>query len=85
MNIEELKTYCKLKGYTERKYRFKIIEEILGISPEEAKAVEQITRYIREIFPVDQYGIEKEAEYHKPLSQIIYEQEQSKFLKNKLL
>lgn len=66
MQIEQLKEYCERKGYDSRKYRFAIISEILGISKEEAKEVEQINRYLRELFPIDAVGIEKERAYHKP-------------------
>lgn len=66
MNIEQLKDYCDRKGYDSRKYRFAAIADIMGISPEEAKEVEKITRYFRELFPVDQKGIELERTWHKP-------------------
>lgn len=84
MNIESLKALCERRGWNSRKYRFEAIQEILGISPEEAKSVEQITRYFRELFPIDEIGAAKEKEWHKPLSQIIYEQQEEKMLKLRL-
>jgi broad-specificity NMP kinase len=81
MNIETLRALCERRGWDSRKYRFNAISEILGISPEEAKEVEKITRYFREIFPIDEVGIEKEKEYHKPLSQIIYEKQAERIVK----
>ena len=66
MDIQSLKEYCEKNGYDSRKYRFRIISELLSISEDEAKSVEKITRYLREIFPVDEVGIKKEKEWHKP-------------------
>jgi hypothetical protein len=66
MNLETLKAYCEKKGYKSRADRFKVIQEIFNILPEEAKAVEQITRYFRILFPVDSRGEELESQWHTP-------------------
>jgi nitric oxide reductase large subunit len=66
MTQQQLKEYCDRKGYDSRKYRFMAISDILGVTPEEAKAVEQITRYFRELFPIDEVGMQKEQEWRKP-------------------
>lgn len=67
MNLEEMKTYLEEKGYTSRGCRFKVIEELMGISPADAKKIETITRYIRAILPPDETGAIKEKEKVKEL------------------
>jgi hypothetical protein len=65
MTLEQkVKELCEKKGYSSRACRFQVIADLLGIEPDEAKAVESITRTIRQIFPVDKVGIAKEAMWH---------------------
>ena len=64
--IEKLEAFCQLRGWEGRKYRDKIIEELVGITWEQAKTAETINRYLRWIYPSDEIGIKKESEYHMP-------------------
>ena len=64
-NLEQkVRRICEKNNYSSRSCRFQVISELLGIMPDEAKAVESITRTIRGIFPIDQVGIEKECAWH---------------------
>ena len=64
-NLEFIKEHCEKKGYTSRACRFQVIEDLMGISPEESKRVETITRTIREIFPKDEVGEKLENEWKR--------------------
>lgn len=63
MNEEQLREYLALKGYNSRSCRFEVIADLFSVSPEEAKAIEKTTRYIRKIFPRDDntHRLETEA------------------------
>ncbi len=61
---ERVREILEKRDYTSRSCRFLVIEQILGISPEEAKMVETITRTIRQILPADEKGIELEKLWH---------------------
>jgi hypothetical protein len=58
-SLDELKAYCEYHGYTSRACRFKVIQELVGITEEEAKSAEKICRYLRQIFPPDKISHEK--------------------------
>jgi hypothetical protein len=67
MKIEQkIQEIIEKKGYTSRSCRFLIIEEMLGISPEDAKAVETITRTIRQLIPKDEVGARLEQAWKMP-------------------
>lgn len=82
MNYQIIKDYCEKKGYQGRGCRFKVIEDLLGITPKEAKKVETITRTIREIFPKDEVGAKKEAEWKMPDYMRSWENELNSLYKN---
>lgn len=54
---ENIKQYMLDRNYIGRKYRFKVIEELLGVNAETAKKIESITRYVRYAFPADETSI----------------------------
>jgi hypothetical protein len=67
MKIEQkIQEIIEKKGYTSRSCRFLIIEEMLGISSEDAKAVETITRTIRQLIPKDEVGARLEHAWKMP-------------------
>jgi hypothetical protein len=64
-NLEtKVRRICEERGFKNRGCRFEVISILLGITPEEAKSVESITRTIRGIFPIDAKGIELEKAWH---------------------
>ena len=82
MDREKLKEYCDSRHYTSRACRFKVIEALVGITEEEAKAAEKINRYLRDIFPPDEVTIKKEAEWKRSPSLAQSEADWDKTFKN---
>lgn len=84
MKLETVKKFVEDKGYTKRAERYKIEADYFGIPEDILKDLMSFDRYLRTIFPEDEVGAKLEAEYHKPISQIIYEKMEEKILKQRL-
>lgn len=81
MKYEDCKLFCEQGGYTSRASRYKIMEDYFGISAGTIKEIMSFDRYLRDIFPIDEVGIEKEAQYHHSKSLWDFENETKKVSK----
>jgi hypothetical protein len=84
MNLEEIKTFCEENNFTSRSSRYEIMEKYFGVSSGTCKNIINFDRYLRWIFPADEVGVKKEAEYHKPKTLWGYEIESEKLYKDKI-
>jgi len=64
MKYQEVKVYCEENGFNHRKDQYVIMEKFFGISAGTIKDMMSFHRYLREILPVDEVGLAKEAEWH---------------------
>jgi hypothetical protein len=85
MKYEDAKSFCEEKGYTSRASRYEIMEEYFGVSAGTIKDIMSFDRYLRDILPVDEVGIEKEKSWHNTPQIAIFRHESKKLLKEKLL
>lgn len=64
MNFQEVKEFCDKSEYSGRKNRYKIMEEKFGVGAGTCEDIIKFDRHLRDVFPVDERGIELEKEWH---------------------
>lgn len=84
MKFETAKEFCEDNGFTSRASRYEIMSQYFGVPAGTIKEIMSFDRYLRDIFPVDAVGIEKEAEYHKSGALFAFENESKKLIKDKI-
>jgi hypothetical protein len=84
MNLQEIKTYCEENNFTSRSSRYEIMEKYFNVGAGTCKDIVNMDRMLRWVFPADEVGIKKEAEFHKPKTLLGYEIESEKLYKDKI-
>lgn len=81
MKFLTVKQFCEDKGYKSRADRYRALSDYFGVEGETIKDIISFDRYLRQIYEVDEVGIEKEKEWHTTRPLMEWEWEMKKKMK----